>query len=182
MAWSHTTEISTSNKVVIRITGAVDSTDTSYDIPWSALSPLLSDADVVGRKATRDDVIIDNIEGSCGGWTFATGKGSAADNNLSFFWLTTSGIDADEEVFIGNVKKKATLANNMRHNTKLRSGKVAGRRVPFLQRRIKGSLQKPMTSTLGNKSDNVFRVKLSTTPQASSFKGATFLVTFRNNS
>ena len=183
MAWSHTTEISTSNKVVIRITGAVDSTDTSYDIPWSALSPLLSDADVVGRKATRDDVIIDNIEGSCAGWTYAAGKGSAADNNLSFFWLTTTDGGADEEVFVGNMKSKARLANNsMRHNTKLRSGKVANQRVSFLQRRIKGSLQRPVTSSLGNTSDNAFRVKLSTTPQASSFKGATFLVTFRNNS
>ena len=198
MAWSHTTEISTSNRVVIRITGAVDSTDTSYDIPWSALSPLLSDADIVGRKATRDDVSIDNIEGSCAGWTYAAGKGTVADNNLSFYWLTTTSGGADEEVFVGNVKTKATgggkrsgLANmaknyrtNLRRSGPFRSTLDSRRRSPAFfgkQKSSIGSKAKPTTSTLGNTNDDVFRVKLSSTPQASSFKGASFLVTFRPN-
>jgi len=182
MAWSHSLEISTSNKVVIKIIGAADSIDASYDIPWASLSSLVSNTNDIGRTSTRNDIYVDNIEGSCGGWSYSTGRGSAPDNNISFFWLSTTSGNADEDIFIGASKqmsgsksKRSHIANNsMRHRTQ--SGISKPKFVGKLQ---KGGIVKPQTSSMGNTNDDAFRVKLTTTPSASSFVGASFLVTFK---
>jgi len=187
MAWSHSVINSTSTKVVIRIVGAANTTTPVHTIPWSDLSPLVSSGEDYLRNTSRDDVYISNIEGSIGDWTTSGGRGSEPANGADFYWLTTASGGGDETVWIGTLTTMAggkqqtqSLANNAnRGNTS--SGTTKGKPEFTGQFSQRGGLKRPATSSMGNTSDNAFRIELYSTPETSSFIGATFLITFKVN-
>ena len=179
MAWSHSIIKNTSNTTTIRVVGAVDSTDATYNIPWSDLASLVSPDIDSGRTASRDDVYINNIEGGCAGWEYSTGRGTSSDNTIDFYWLTTASGGGDETVWIGPAHGSGSLANKSKSGKfKINSIKTKNK-ISWVGVTQKGAARKPASSSMGDTSDNCFRISLKTTPTASSFKGATFLITFK---
>jgi len=188
MTWKSSVVKSTSTEVVVRIDAAANTVTTVHAIPWSDLSPLVSSGEDYLRDTTRDDVYISNIEGSSTNWTYDGGRHSGQpDNALDFYWLTTDSGGHDETVWIGFCAEEAGsipthqhLANNL-HEGNTSSGNIKGKPNFTGQFSQRGGLKKPAGSTMGNTSDNAFHIELTTTPEAMSWGGASFLITFRVN-
>ena len=77
----------------------------------------------------------------------------------------------------GSKPQTQHLSNNAKSgSTKIRGHKGKPEFTGYFSQR--GGLKKPAGSTMGNTLDNAFRIELTTTPQAGTWPGASFLITF----